>query len=77
MQNDDSLMTEEEKNLRNNINMELEQRGFHLRVSTLHAKTDEVVFDFLQPVSEWIEEFSTVDSLVTMKIKEWQQIREN
>jgi hypothetical protein len=57
--------------------MELERLGFHLRLCMLHIKLDEAVFDFLQPVGDWIEEFSCVDSLVTMKMKGWQQMHED
>jgi hypothetical protein len=57
--------------------MELERLGFHLRICMLHIKLDEAVFDFLQPVGDWIEEGSCVDSLVTMKMKGWQQMHED
>jgi hypothetical protein len=73
MSDDDYLMTEEEENLRDNINRELERLSFHLRISTLHANTHEAAFDYLQPINEWIKELSNVDSIITNMVKEWQQ----
>jgi hypothetical protein len=67
-------MTDEEKSLRDNINRELEQLGFHLRVSTLFANVNETIFDFLPPIGKWIGELSDVDSLVARRIKEWQRM---
>jgi hypothetical protein len=75
MPHHDYLMTGEEINLRDDINRELERLGFHLRVSTLHANTDEAAFDYLQPVGEWIKELSDVDPVITNTIKEWQRVQ--
>ena len=75
MLNDDSSMTKK-KDL-DNINMELERLGISSwRFHTSH-KVRSGCLDFLQPVNDRIEEFSNIDSLITVRVKEWQQMHKD
>lgn len=60
-----------EIDLRNSINSKLKARGFHLQLKNIYFKGNDFGFDFVEPLDPWINEWPTVDSMVTAMIKEW------
>jgi hypothetical protein len=62
----------EKKYFRDSINKELSRLGYHLRLSYLTFSQTEMLFNYIEPIHNWLNELPDVDHLVVAKIKEAQ-----
>ena len=69
---EESTMDEKEIFLRDSINKELSRLGYHLRLSYLTFSQTEMLFNYIEPIHNWLNELPAVDHLVVAKIKEAQ-----
>jgi hypothetical protein len=65
-------MKDKEVRLRNEINKDLEEFGFHLKVAELHFDENESIYEYVSPMDKWVHELAEVDNIVCNRIKDAQ-----
>ena len=66
----ESMMSEREIKLRDQVNKELSQKGVHLRLALVQIKGSGFVFDFIRPIDRWFDEWPATDQYVTDRLTE-------
>jgi hypothetical protein len=66
----ESMMSEQELKLRDQLNKELSKKGVHLRLASVTVQGNDYGFDFVRPIHEWFDEWPETDRYVTERLGE-------
>ncbi|OLC83875.1 MAG: hypothetical protein AUJ08_04685 [Thaumarchaeota archaeon 13_1_40CM_3_50_5] len=66
----ESIMSEKEIKLRDQLNEELSQKGLHLRLAFLRVNDERFGFDFVRPIDQWFDEWPETDRYITERLYE-------
>jgi hypothetical protein len=60
--------------LRDKINKELSRKGYHLRVAYVNFSNEDLVFNFVESMHNWLGELPEVQTIIVDRIKDAQRI---